>query len=279
MKLRFAALFSAVALALTGCGLAGGNDTAVGTKDGDKTKLVVATSITPQGDIMKFVADNLAADAGLEIEVSEQTDYTIPNRMLVDGEVDANYFQHVPYLDSEREGQGYDIYNYPQGIHLEPMALYSKKYKSADELPDGAKIGINNDPANQGRALSILVANDLITFKEGTDPITATIHDVDENKKNFEFIEAEAATLARTLDDTDASFINGNNALNAGLSSKKDGLIVESPQDNPYSNILAVRAGTENDPALQKLNELVHSDEVRSFIEETWPEGEVLPAF
>lgn len=265
-----------IALTLTGCGLAK-SDADVGQKNGDITTLTIGTSVTPHGDIWRFIDENLAKDVGLDIEVKEFNDYSLPNRALNDGELDANYFQHVPYLKSEIKGQGYKLHHFMPGVHVEPFALYSKKNKDIAELPDGAKIGINNDPANQGRALKLLADNGLISLGDA-DPITATIHDVAENPKNLEFIEAEAASLARTLDDTDASVINGNNALGAGLSSKKDGILVESPKDNPYANVLVVREGTQDDPAIKKLNELAHSQEVKDFITKTWPKGEVIPA-
>lgn len=267
---------AALSLALSGCGLAQDSGE-VGQKDGDVTTLTVGTSVTPHGDLFRFIDENLAADAGLKIEVKEFTDYSLPNRALSDGELDANYFQHLPYLESEINGQGYKLHHFTPGVHLEPFALYSKKIDDIADLPDGATIGINNDPANQGRALKLLADNGIISLGDA-DPITATIHDVAENPKNLEFIEAEAASLARTLDDTDASVINGNNALNAGLSSKEDGVLVESPEDNPYANILVVREGTQDDPAIQKLHELTQSQEVKDFIEKTWPKGEVIPA-
>ncbi|GAA4282957.1 MetQ/NlpA family ABC transporter substrate-binding protein [Brevibacterium daeguense] len=279
MKLKLAAAAAAAtALTLTGCGLTGGGEQEVGTESNGVTTLTVGTSVTPHGDIFRFIDENLAPDAGIDIEVQEFTDYSLPNRALVDGEIDANYFQHLPFLESERENQGYELYHFEQGIHIEPFALYSEKHNSVEDLPDGATVGINNDPANQGRALKLLADNGLITLAEGVDPITATVNDVAENPKNIEFVEAEAAQLARTLADTDASVINGNNALNAGLSSKKDGILVESPEGNPYTNILVVRAGDENNEAIQTLAELAHSEEVANFITETWPEGEVIPA-
>ncbi|MBD8021305.1 MetQ/NlpA family ABC transporter substrate-binding protein [Brevibacterium gallinarum] len=277
-RISILALAAAAALSLTlsGCGLAQDSGE-VGQKDGDVTTLTVGTSVTPHGDLFRFIDENLAADAGLKIEVKEFTDYSLPNRALSDGELDANYFQHLPYLESEIKGQGYKLHHFTPGVHLEPFALYSKKIDDIADLPDGATIGINNDPANQGRALKLLADNGIISLGDA-DPITATIHDVAENPKNLEFIEAEAASLARTLDDTDASVINGNNALNAGLSSKEDGVLVESPEDNPYANILVVREGTQDDPEIQKLHELTQSQEVKDFIEKTWPKGEVIPA-
>ncbi|WP_349828225.1 MetQ/NlpA family ABC transporter substrate-binding protein [Brevibacterium litoralis] len=262
---------ASAALLLSACGAAAAEE--------ELTTLTVGTSITPQGDIMQFVADELAAEAGLEIEVVTYDDYTLPNRALVDGDLDANYFQHFPYLESEANAQGYELFAFERGIHIEPFALYSDRYEDVSEIPEGGTIGINNDPSNQGRALKLLQQAGLITLAEGVDPVSATVHDVAENPRNLEFVEADASMLAQTLPDTAASVVNGNNALNAGLSATRDGLVVESPEDNPYQNLLVVRAGEETDPALQTLDELVHTDEVRTYIEETWPDGEVIPAF
>lgn len=277
MKLKLAAVAAATSLLLTGCGLAGGT-TQVGTTNDGVTTLKVGVSPVPHGDILRFVDENLAPDAGIDIDIKEYTDYTLPNRALVDGDLDANYFQHKPYLDSEIQGQGYKLTAF-SGVHIEPIALFSNKVESLDELPDGARIGINNDPANQGRALEMLAKAGLITLADGKDATTATIQDIAENPKNVEFVEADAAQLARTLEDTDASIINGNNALEAGLSPTQDSILVESAENNPYANFLVVRTGDENNEAIVKLDELLHSPEVKKFIEDTWSDGAVIPAF
>lgn len=277
MKTPFIALAAgASALLLAGCGATGSE---VGTTEGDITTLTVGASAVPHGQILEFIDENLAADAGLDLEIVTYDDYTMPNRALSDGDLDANYFQHMPYLQSEAEAQGYEMYAFEPGMHIEPFALYSEKHASIDELPDGAQIGINNDPANQGRALTLLQHEGLITLAEDVDPVTATIHDVAENPKNLQFIEADAGMLAQTLADTDASVINGNNAMEAGLSATKDSLAVESPEGNPYQNILVVRSGDETNEAILALNDLTHSEEVRDYITQTWPDGEVIPAF
>ncbi|WP_291796537.1 MetQ/NlpA family ABC transporter substrate-binding protein [Brevibacterium sp.] len=275
--LVLAAAVAATALTLSACG-AGGGESSVGTEADGVTTLKVGATPVPQGDILNFVDENLAADAGLDIEVVEYTDYTLPNKALVDGDIDANYFQHMPYLQSEVDGQGYEIAAF-ESINIEPFALFSESVDSVDELPDGAQVGINNDPSNQGRALDLLQKSGVITLDDSVDVTTATIHDVAENPKNLEFVEADAAQLARTLADVDASVINGNNALEAGLSPTKDGILVEEAEGNPYGNFLAVRSGDEENEAIVKLDELLHSDEVRTFIEENWPDGEVAPAF
>ncbi|WP_010523555.1 MetQ/NlpA family ABC transporter substrate-binding protein [Nesterenkonia sp. F] len=278
-SLSLSAVVAASALALTGCGLMPEEEQTVGTENEDGTvTLTVAANPVPQGQILQFVDEELAADAGLDIEVKEFSGYAEQNQALAAGDVDANYFQHEPYYEAEVEANDYDFEHF-SGVHIEPFALYSNSVDSVEDLPEGAQIGINNDPSNQGRALALLQQADAITLEEGVDPADAGVNDVAENPKNFEFVEAEAASLARTLDDVDASVINGNNALEADLSATEDGLIVEDGQDSPYANFLTVRAGDEEDESIQTLDELLHSDEVRSYIEDTWPGGEVIPAF
>lgn len=278
MKTRLIALATATTLLLSGCGLFGGASSEVGQKNGDITTLTVGVSPVPHGDILKYVDDNLAKDAGLDLEIKEYTDYALPNKALVDGDLDANYFQHAPYLASEVEGQGYEITGF-KPIHLEPFALFSNKIKDVADLPEGAKIGINNDPANQGRALKMLEQANVLTLKDGVDAVSAKLSDIEDNPKKLEFVEADAAQLARTLEDVDASVINGNNALEAGLSPAKDGILVESPEDNPYGNFLAARTENKDDENIKKLEELLHTPEVKKYIEDTWPDGSVLPSF
>lgn len=278
MKTKLIAIAAGATLLLSGCGLVGGGTDSVGEKDGDITKLTVGATPVPQGDILRYVDENLAEDAGLDIEVTEYTDYTLPNKALNDGDIDANYFQHKPYLDSEIEGQGYEITGF-EPINLEPFALFSKDIKDVGDIPKNAKIGINNDPSNQGRALKMLEDAKLITLKDGVDAVDAKLSDVEDNPKNVKFVEADAAQLARTLEDVDASVINGNNALEAGLSPAKDGILLEKAEDNPYGNFLAVRTENKDDENIKKLDELLHSPEVKKFIEKKWADGSVLPSF
>ncbi|AOP54753.1 MetQ/NlpA family ABC transporter substrate-binding protein [Brevibacterium aurantiacum] len=278
MKTKLIAVAATATLLLSGCGLVGGGTDTVGEKEGDVTKLTVGATPVPQGDILKYVDENLAKDAGLDIEVTEYTDYTLPNKALSDGDIDANYFQHKPYLDSEVEGQGYELTAFDP-INLEPFALFSKSIKDVGDLPQGAKVGINNDPANQGRALKMLEEAKVITLKDGVDAVDAKLSDVEDNPKDVEFVEADAAQLARTLDDVDASVINGNNALEAGLSPAKDGIVLEDAKDNPYGNFLATRTANKDDENIKKLDELLHSPEVKKFIEDKWSDGSVLPSF
>lgn len=273
------ALAAATALALTACGSAAeaGEDTTAGSTEGGVTTLVVGASPTPHAEILEFVQDNLAADAGLDLQIETFDDYVLPNTALAEGDLDANYFQHLPYFESQVAEQGYDFDHF-EGVHIEPYALYSSQWESVEDVPDGAKFGITNDPGNQARALDLLVANDLITL-EDTGDADPTLLDIADNPKGFEFIETAPESLVRALEDVDLAIINGNYALEAGLNPATDSLLLESGEDNPYANFLAVRSEDKDNPALVTLNDLLHSDEVRAFIEERWPDGEVLPAF
>lgn len=278
-SLSLSAVVAASALALTGCGLMPEEEQTVGTENDDGTvTLTVAASPVPHAQILQFVDENLAADEGLDIEIEEYSGYAEQNQALEAGDVDANYFQHEPYLEAEVEANGYDFEHF-SGVHIEPFALFSNSLDDIEDLPEEAQVGINNDPSNQGRGLALLQKAGVITLEEGVDPADAAINDVAENPKDIEFVEAEAASLARTLDDVDAAVINGNNALENDLSPTEDSLLVEDGQDSPYANFLTVRAGDEEDENIQALDELLHSDEVRSYIEDTWPDGEVQAAF
>ncbi|MGN8244077.1 MetQ/NlpA family ABC transporter substrate-binding protein [Cellulomonas soli] len=273
------ALTAATALTLVGCSSSdpAADDTATTAAAGEVVSLTIGASPTPHAEILQFVQDNLAADAGLDLTIETFDDYVLPNTALAEGDIDANYFQHLPYFESQVAEQGYDFDHF-EGIHIEPYALYSSKWTSLDEVPDGAQFGITNDPGNQARALDLLVANDLITLKD-TGDADPTLLDIDTNPKNFEFIETAPESLVRALEDVDLAIINGNYALEAGLNPATDSLLIESGVDNPYANFLAVRSEDIDNPALVKLDELLHSEEVRAYIEERWPDGEVLPAF
>jgi D-methionine transport system substrate-binding protein len=274
-----AALVAATALALTGCAGSDAEDTAAAgpTEEGGVTTLTVGASPTPHAEILEFVDAELAADAGLDLEIETFDDYVLPNTALAEGDLDANYFQHLPYFESQVEAQGYDFAHF-EGVHIEPYALFSESYSSVEEIPDGAQIGITNDPGNQPRALDLLVANDLITLEDTGDE-EPTLLDIADNPKNLEFIETAPEQLARALQDVDAAIINGNFALEADLNPATDSIAIESGEDNPYANFLAVRSENKDDEAILTLDGLLHSPEVKAFIEERWPAGEVLAAF
>ncbi|NJQ07574.1 MetQ/NlpA family ABC transporter substrate-binding protein [Streptomyces lonarensis] len=272
------ALAGALTLALTACGTASDPDTDDSGASGDTEEtlsLRVAASPVPHADILNFVKDNLAEDAGLDLTVEEFDDYILPNTALEDGEVDANFFQHQPYLDDFNAKQGTSIVGLTD-VHLEPLGVYSNSIDSLDDLPEGATVAIPDDATNAGRALQLLAGEGLITLADGVGA-EATLGDVTEDN-GLVFNELEAATLPRVLDDVDAAVINGNYALEADLSPAEDSLLLEEAEGNPYANFLAVREGDEENEAAALLSELLTSDEVRQFIEETY-EGSVLPAF
>ena len=216
------------------------------------------------------------AKEGYTLKVIEFTDYVTPNEAVESGQIDANYFQHIPYMDSFNSEKNFHLVNVG-GVHVEPIALYSKKYKKLADIPSGATIAIPNDPTNEGRALLLLQSAGLIKI-DSKAGLTAVVSDITENKKNFKFREIEAASLPRVLSDVDAAAINGNYALAADLSAAKDGLFVEG-KDSPYVNIISVKSGRENDPAIKALVKAIQSKKVKDYIQKTYPNGEVVPAF
>jgi D-methionine transport system substrate-binding protein len=268
---------AALALGLTACGTA--SDPAAQADSGSKgdvsKALVVAASPTPHADILNYVKDNLAKQAGLTLEVKEFTDYVLPNTATQQGQVDANFFQHKPYLDDFNKKNGTTIVPVAD-VHLEPLGLYSKKADDLKDLKAGQTIAVPNDTTNEGRALALLADNGLITLKDGagTDAKLSDIADA----KGLKFKELEAATLPRALNDVDAAVINGNYAIEADLEPAKDSLALEKAEGNPYANFLAVKEGNEDDARVRKLVKLLNSPEVKKFIEDTYA-GSVVPAF
>ncbi len=235
----------------------------------------VGATPEPHAEILELIKSDLKA-AGVDIKIIEFTDYVTPNEAVESGEIDANYFQHIPYLESFNTERGYHLVN-AGGIHVEPIALYSKKVKDIKDLKKKAKIAIPNDPTNEGRALLLLQEAGLITL----DPkagITATKQDITSNPKKLNFVEVEAASLPRVLADVDAAVINGNYAIPAGLSAKKDGLYVEG-SSSPYVNVIAVKAGNENKAEIKALVKALQSEKVRKYVEEKYPNGEVVVVF
>lgn len=243
---------------------------------GNVIKIKVGASPVPHAEILKYIKDNLAAQEGLDLTIVEFTDYVQPNLALNDGQIDANYFQHQPYLDDFAKEHNLDLVSVAI-VHIEPLGIYSKKIKSLAEVPDKAIVAIPNDATNGGRALQLLAANGLIQLKEGVG-VKATVLDITNNPKNLQIKELEAAQLPRSLEDTSLSVINGNYAIEAGLTPSKDALVLESGENNPYANILVVKKGHENDLGIQKLVKLLNSPEVKQFILDKY-KGSVLPAF
>ncbi|HWO66979.1 MAG TPA: MetQ/NlpA family ABC transporter substrate-binding protein [Umezawaea sp.] len=259
-----------VALLLTAAGCGSGTTAATDPA----APLKVGVSPTPHGEILKHVADTLAAEKGLKIEVVEFTDYVQPNTALVDGSLDANYFQTVPYLDTFKQSSGATL-EWIGPVHLEPLGVYSKKHKKLTDLPEGAKVGVANDATNEARGLKLLQANGLIKVKAGTEA-TATIRDIQDNPKKLEFVELEAAQLPRSLEDTDASVVNGNYAIDAGLKPASDALVLEKAEGNPNANGLVTRAELKDDKRIRDLLALLQSQQVKDYINEKFA-GAVLP--
>ncbi len=256
--------------------------TACGSSDSDAASadtsapLIVAASPVPHAEILTYVKDNLAKDAGLDLEVKEFTDYVTPNTATEDGSVGANYFQNQPYLDDFNKKNGTHIAPVVT-VHLEPLGLYSNKVKSADDLKSGATVAVPNDTVNEARALKLLADNGIITLKDGVGN-EATPSDIVKNPKNLKFKELEAAQTPRSLDDVDAAVINGNYAIEADFKPADDALVLESATDNPYGNFLAVKEGNEDDPRVKKLAKLLTSPEVKKFIEDKYA-GSVIASF
>jgi D-methionine transport system substrate-binding protein len=281
MKKTYSLIAAAAALLLAACGTtAGGTSSAEGEETAAagalSEPLVVGATPVPHAEILQFVQDELADDAGLTLEIVEFTDYVQPNVALAEGQIDANYFQTVPYLDEQSEAAGYDFTAVTE-VHLEPLGLYSSTLEDVTDLPDGAEIAIPNDPTNGGRALTLLAANDLLTLAD-TGTASPTVRDITENPKNLKITQIEAAQLPRSLADVDAAVINGNYAIDAGLEPATDALLLEDAEGNPNVNVVVVRAGEEDDPRVLALDELLRSEQVRQFIEENY-QGAVIPAF
>lgn len=234
--------------------------------------LKVGVSPVPHAQILKYVADNLAAQKGLKIEVVEFTDYVQPNTALVDGSLDANYFQTVPYLATFTKESGAKV-EWVAPVHVEPLGLYSKKAKKVGELPSGAKIAVANDATNEARGLKLLEANGLIKLKAVDQP---TVRDIAENPRNLQFVPLEAAQLPRSLEDTDASVINGNYAIDAGLKPSTDALALEKAEGNPNANGLVTRTELKDDKRIRDLAELLGSQQVKDYIKQTY-NGSVIP--
>ncbi|MDR3348637.1 MAG: MetQ/NlpA family ABC transporter substrate-binding protein [Acidaminococcales bacterium] len=234
----------------------------------------VGASVTPHAEILDFIKPILAKD-GVILQVVEMTDYVRPNIALAEKELDANYFQHVPYLEKFASDHKLAIVSIAK-VHVEPMGIYSNKIKSLAALPQGAIVAIPNDPTNSGRALMLLEKAGVIKLKPGAD-IAAVPGDIAENPKKIVIKELEAAQLPRSLEDVALAVINTNYALDAKLSPLKDALFIEAA-DSPYVNILAVRKGDENRPELKKLAAALTSPQTRKFIEEKH-KGAVIPAF
>ncbi|MBE8949661.1 MAG: MetQ/NlpA family ABC transporter substrate-binding protein [Quinella sp. 3Q1] len=278
MKVKFlAAMTLAASLLLTGCG--GGSDQPAQKAD-DKSAakevtLKIGATPVPHAELLEEIKPDLK-EKGITLEVIEFNDYVQPNIALNDKELDANFFQHEPYLnDFIKEHKDVKLKN-AGGVHIEPMGIYSNKIKDLKELADGATVSIPNDPTNGGRALLLLQKAGLLKLKDGVNEM-ATVQDIADNPKNLVIQEVEAAQLPRTLEDVDISIINTNFAMNADLNPMKDALFIED-KTSPYVNIIAVRDGDENREEIKTLLNTLKTDKVKKFIEEKY-KGAIVPAF
>ena len=293
-KLISATLAATLALSLAACGssassteAASTESTAASSEAAESTAetselagntLKVAASPTPHAEILN-VAKDILAEQGITLEVVEFSDYVQPNLVTESGEVDANYFQHTPYLESFNEENGTHLVSVG-AIHYEPFGIYPGKSSDLANIADGATIAVPNDTTNEARALQLLAAQGLITVRDGAG-LTATVNDITENPHNLQIEEIEAAQLPRTVQDVDFAVINGNYAMEAGFSVGKDALATEdasSEAAQTYANVLVVKEGNENNPAIQALLKALQSDEVKNYIDQTY-DGAVVAIF
>lgn len=247
---------------------------AFGATAAQAEEIRIGVSAGPHAEVMEVVKP-IAAEAGLDIEIIEFTDYVVPNQALQYGDIEANSFQHLPYLDNQNEDRGFDLVSVAKTMVF-PMGFYSQKVDSLEELEEGATVAIQNDPTNGGRALLLLESEGLIEVDDAAG-LTAGIIDITENPKNLEFVELDAAQLPRSLQDVDAAAVNTNYAVEAGLDPNTDSIAQETP-DSPYTNIIAVRAEDADAPWVQTLVDAYHTDEVKAFIEERFG-GSVVPGW
>ncbi len=287
------AVTALLAATITGCSGKSGSETTAAQTTGEETtettaasetkpagemkKIVVGASPAPHAEILKAAADSLA-QKGYELDIKEYVDYIQPNLALESGDLAANYFQHLPYLESFNEENGTKLVS-AAAIHYEPFGIYAGKASSLEELQDGATVAVPNDTSNEARALLLLEAQGLIQLKEGAD-LTVTKNDIVENPKNLNLYEVEAAQIPRVVEDVDIAVINGNYAIEAGFK-VSEALAVEDSESiaaSTYGNVIAVQEGHENDEAIQALIEALTSDEVKKFMDEKY-EGAVVPLF
>ncbi|WP_368255389.1 MetQ/NlpA family ABC transporter substrate-binding protein [Enterococcus innesii] len=257
--------------ALAACGTgsnSGSSDSSAA--EGESTKLVIGASVTPHAEILEQ-AKPLLAEEGIDLEIKTFDDYVLPNKALENGDIDANYFQHIPYLNKQIADNGYDFVN-AGAIHIEPMGLYSKRISDISELEDGATVLTSTSESDWGRILTILQDADLITLKDGVDTETATFDDIAENPKNLEFkhdVDPSLLATAYQNDEADLIAINANFAFGIDLNPADDSVLLEA-DNSPYVNVIAVRSGDEDSDKIKRLIEVLHSDEIKDFVEKQW---------
>lgn len=274
MKKKILLVVLALALVLTSCSKKESKKEDGQITNTDNKKVVIGVSPAPHKEIAEKAKEILAKD-GIELEIKEFDDYVTPNTSLEEKDIDLNFFQHIPYLENFNKERGTKIVSLG-GVHIEPLGVYSKKYKSLDELKDGDEVIIPNDATNGARALKLLEENNVIKLKENAG-LEATEKDIAENPKNLKFTPVEAATIPRAYEDAAIAVINSNYALEASLSPKNDAIATEKAEGNPFANVIAAREADKDNETYKKVLEAFQSEEVRKYIEEKF-DGEIIPA-
>lgn len=277
-KVVITALSVVLALSLSACGkkeaAPSGTSAATPAPAAKEVTLKVGATAVPHAEILKFVQPKLK-EQGVNLEIKEFTDYVQPNVQVFEKQLDANFFQHIPYMEQFNKDKNMNLVK-AAGVHIEPFGAYSQKIKKIDELKEGATVAIPNDPSNGGRALALLEKNNLIKLKEGVG-VKGTVKDIVDNPKKLKLKELEAAMLPRVLGEVELALINTNYALEAKLSPTKDALFIEG-NDSPYVNILTARPDNKDSEAMQKLVKLLNSEDVKKFIKEKYNDA-VIAAF
>ena len=256
-------LTAAAALTLAACGKSSSGVDGIKVS-GDTATITVGATPQPHVTILQWIQDNLAADAGLSLEIKEINDYQTPNSSLNDGALAANFYQTPNFLAQQMQDKGYEFTSLAD-VHVEPLGIYtSKGYTSVDQVPDGGKVILNSDPANTARGLKLVESTGLITLDPSVELPTEL--DITDNPKNLEFTKVDGAQVANSRADADLAVINGNYALDAGLTPSKDALVLEQAKDSPYANELVVRTADKDNEYLKKLAELMTSPELKTYI-------------
>ena len=278
MKKKLFAIVLGLVLILTACGSNKDDQKAEAPAENapaESNEIVIGVSPVPHEEIIENLKDDFK-EAGLDVKVVVFDDYIQPNIQTNEGDLDANFYQHKPYLDAFNKEQGTDLISIG-GVHIEPLGVYSDKISDLNDLPEGGTVIIPNDTSNGARALLILEKNGVIKLKDSTD-VNATEQDIVENPKNIKFVPMEAASIAGVYKDADAAVINSNYALGAGLNPGTDSIAIEDAVDNPYANIVVVKNGREGEEKFKKFMEVLQSEKTKKFIEEKY-EGAIIPAF
>lgn len=277
MKKLLGLLVLSSVLLLAACGGGNdGNDTANNDNNGEDTKITVGAQSVPHAEILEE-AQPLLEEQGIELEIEQYEDFVLPNDDLADGVLDANYFQHIPYLEQTVEDTGYDL-THIGGIHIEPMGVYSQTFESIDDISDGTEVVMSNSVSDHGRILGLFEEEGLITLADDVEIDAAEIDDIEDNPKDLEFsAENEPAFLPEIYESEDDVLvvINTNYAIEAGLNPAEDSLFMEE-DDSPYVNVIAVKEEDEDNEALNTLVDVLHSDDIQDFIEEEY-DGTIVP--